>query len=57
MRTEPPRIFVLELRALPGTDAIRELKLILKQLLRRHGFRCLSVREKTGNQTRENEDG
>lgn|SRR5262249_6613106 len=42
--------------ALPGTDAIRELKLVT-QLLCRHEFRCLSVREKTGNQTRENEDG
>jgi hypothetical protein len=50
---ESSRIFVRRLRALPGVNAVRELRLILKQLLRRHGFRSLSVSEEDGNQTKE----
>jgi hypothetical protein len=55
MRTEPPRIFVLKLRALPGVDAIRELRLLLKRIPRTHGFRCVSCEEITGP-TEENRD-
>ncbi len=45
-----PAIYVLKLRALPGVDAIRELRLVLKRLLRQHGFRCVSVHEETGGE-------
>lgn len=45
MAREPRPVFVLRLKALPGTDAYRELRLVLKRLLRAHGFRCLTVRE------------
>ena len=38
-------IFVLRLRARPGTDGIRGLKAILKIALRRYGLRALDVRE------------
>lgn len=38
------QIFVLRIRALPGVDAIRALRFVLKSLLRRYGFRCLDVR-------------
>jgi hypothetical protein len=44
---------VLRLRPLPGRDAIRELRWVLKRLLRVHGFRCISVEqieEQTGVQ-------
>jgi hypothetical protein len=37
--------FVLTLEPLPGVDAIRSLRWVLKGLLRRHGMRCLSLRE------------
>jgi hypothetical protein len=40
-----PRTFVVRLQALSPTDAVRELRVILKLLLRRHGFRCLSACE------------
>jgi hypothetical protein len=38
-------VFVLRLVPLPGRDAIRELRWVLKRLLRDHGFRCVSVSE------------
>jgi hypothetical protein len=37
--------FVLILRPNPGVDPVRALRSALKTLLRRHGFRCLSVCE------------
>jgi len=37
--------FVLRLRPLPAVDPIRELRWVLKRLLRDHGFRCISVRK------------
>ena len=41
------RIFNLRLRSLLQDDAatIRSLKLLLKQILRQHQFRCLAVEE------------
>jgi hypothetical protein len=48
------RIYVLRLRALrPTSGGIRELRWILKRLLRDHGFRCISIKqveEQTGVQ-------
>jgi hypothetical protein len=38
-------VFVLRLRPLPGTDAIRQLRALLKRALRSHGFKCLSVEQ------------
>lgn len=38
-------VFVLRLRPLPQTDAIRELRALLKRALRSHGFKCLSVEQ------------
>jgi hypothetical protein len=37
--------FVLTLRPLPGVDAIRSLRGVLKKLLRQHGMRCVNLRE------------
>jgi hypothetical protein len=42
------RIFVLKLRSLRG-DGIRELRWVLKRLLRQYGFRCVSAREERGD--------
>jgi len=36
-------IYVLKLRALPGVDAIRALRPVLKKLLRQYGLKCVSV--------------
>jgi hypothetical protein len=36
----PQRVFVLTLE---GDDDIHGLRAVLKQLLRRHGMRCLSI--------------
>ena len=40
--------FVLRLEAKPGAAGIRQLRWLLKALLRRHGFRCLDAREVRG---------
>jgi hypothetical protein len=57
-RSEPPRIFVLRSRALPGIDAIKALRAALKHLLRRHGLRCESAHEEiTDRQTRGDANG
>ncbi len=45
MAREPRPVFVLRLTPLPGVDAIRALRAVLKTLLRHYGMRCLSVRE------------
>jgi hypothetical protein len=37
--------FVLQLRPNPGIEPVRALRAVLKHLLRRHGFLCLSVHE------------
>ena len=55
-RTKPPRIFVLKLRALPGVDSIKALRMALKQLLRRHQLRCVSVHEEIITHDREQGD-
>jgi hypothetical protein len=39
---------VLTLVPLPGVDAIRSLRWVLKGLLRRHGMRCVSIHEEKG---------
>lgn len=39
------RVFVLRLAAKPEADGMHKLRVLLKQLLRRHGFRALDVRE------------
>lgn len=45
MAKTPRPVFVLRLRPAPGCDVYRELRIILKRLLRQHRFRCLSVSE------------
>ncbi len=42
---KPRSVFVLRLEAKPGAAGIRQLRALLKRLLRRHGFRCLDARE------------
>jgi hypothetical protein len=37
--------FVLMLEPLPGVDAIRALRFILKHVVRQHGMRAISIRE------------
>jgi len=39
------RRFVLTLQPLPGVDAIRSLRWVLKGLLRQHGMRCIDLKE------------
>jgi hypothetical protein len=38
-------IFVLRIEGRPGGDGIRALRLLLKTLLRRYGFRAVDLRE------------
>lgn len=35
----------MTLQPLPGVDAIRSLRWILKAVLRQHGMRCVDLRE------------
>ena len=42
--------FVLRIEAKPGAAGIRQLRWLLKTLLRRHGFRCVDAREIRGQQ-------
>jgi hypothetical protein len=51
------RTFNLVIRALPGTDAIRELRRLLKRLLRQHGFRAVTVEKITDRRTQGGENG
>jgi hypothetical protein len=45
------RIFLLKLRSLrPDEETIRNLRWVLKSLLRQHGFRCVSVSEEVQEQ-------
>jgi hypothetical protein len=44
-RREPPSEFVVRLRPLPGVDAIRALRQLLKVALRRFGLKCVSIAE------------
>jgi hypothetical protein len=37
--------YIIVIRALPGVDPIRNLRWILKGLLRQHGFQCTDIRE------------
>jgi hypothetical protein len=37
-------VYLLRLQSLRGDD-VRKLRWLLKELLRRHGFRCLSIEE------------
>jgi hypothetical protein len=46
-------VYVLKLVARPGVDAIRELRLLLKKLLRSHGLRCVSIEEERKEQPNE----
>jgi hypothetical protein len=43
--------FVLTLAPLPGTDAVKSLRWILKAVLRRHGMRCVDLREEPENKS------
>jgi hypothetical protein len=38
-------IFVLKIQGRPGTAGLRGLRMLLKTLLRRYGFRALDLRE------------
>jgi hypothetical protein len=45
-RPEPPRpTFTLKIEGRPGADSIRDLRALLKRLLRQHGFRCVEALE------------
>jgi hypothetical protein len=51
--TEPPAqrvVFVVRLAARPGVDAIKQLRLLLKRLLRTCGLRCVSIEEERDGQ-------
>jgi hypothetical protein len=37
--------FVVTFQAVPGVDAIKALRFMLKSALRRYGLRCISVSE------------
>jgi hypothetical protein len=38
-------VFVVRLRGRPGADSVRELRAILKVLLRRYQLKCVDARE------------
>ena len=44
----PRPVYMLQVRAKPGVDAIRALRAWLKRGLRDFGLRCLDIRENTG---------
>jgi hypothetical protein len=44
-RPEPRPTFVLRLQAKPGTDGVRNLRLLLKSALRRFHLRCLDAHQ------------
>jgi hypothetical protein len=44
-RAEQPSAFVLRIEGKPGVAGIRQLRALLKRLLRTHSFRCLDARE------------
>jgi len=45
-QSQPQTVFVLTLRAEPGSDAIRGLRALLKRALRSYGLRAISVIER-----------
>ena len=46
MRAPPGRVFVLHLRAPPEMeDPIRQLRWLMKRLLRAYKFKCVSISE------------
>jgi hypothetical protein len=47
-RSEQQPTFVLQLQAKPGTDGVRNLRLLLKSALRRFHLRCLDARQIEG---------
>jgi len=47
-RQDPRPTYALTLRAEPGVDAVRALRAVLKNMLRRYGLRCLSAHEEKG---------
>jgi hypothetical protein len=49
-------IFVLRLAPLPGIDAIKNLRWVLKKLLRQHGFRCVSIKTESVEEENENDE-
>jgi Fe2+ transport system protein FeoA len=51
MGVTPQRIFVVSLVAMPGSDPILALRGLLKIALRRFKLRCISVEEKTDQQS------
>jgi len=38
-------VYVMRLVAQPGVDAVKQLRLLLKRLLRSQGLRCVSIEE------------
>jgi hypothetical protein len=53
---EAPRRFVMVLQPLSGTDPIKALRWILKTMLRRHGMKCVELKEAPqGNSRNERE--
>jgi hypothetical protein len=44
-------VFELKLEGTPGTAGIRDLRWLLKRLLRQHGFRCTDAREIGGGRS------
>jgi hypothetical protein len=48
---QPQRIFIVSLMAMPGSDPILALRGLLKIALRRFKLRCISVEEKTDQQS------
>jgi hypothetical protein len=50
-RAAQPVTFVVRLAPAPGSSGIRELRAVLKTLLRRHHVRCISAVEEQGRET------
>jgi hypothetical protein len=45
MTSEPRTIFALRIAGRPGQAGVHQLRALLKELLRRHSFRALDLRE------------
>jgi hypothetical protein len=56
-KQRPAAQFVLTLRPLPNVDGIKALRFALKQLLRRHGLKCVGLHEERIRKQTDARDG
>jgi hypothetical protein len=47
MSAEPHAVFIIRIAGRPGQAGVHQLRRLLKDLLRRHKFRALDIREES----------